>query len=71
MVSPLERMVVGEAVIMTTLRIVWIALRQVGWISAVSWWKPWVHTALPWVTLAVFIAGIGMVGSSRHRRARR
>ena len=37
MVSPLERIVVGEAVIITALRMAWMALRQVGWIPAVSW----------------------------------
>lgn len=71
MVSPLARIVVGEAVIITALRMIWMALRQVGWIPAVSWWEPLVRMALPWVTLTVFIAGIGIVGSPRHRRAHR
>ena len=71
MVSPLERIVIGEAVIITALRMAWMALRQVGWIPAVSWWEPLVRLALPWVTLAVFIAWIGIIGSPRHRRAHR
>ena len=73
MVSPLAHIVVGEAVIITALRMAWMALHPVGWIPAVSWGEPLVRMALPWMTPTVFIAWIwtGMVGSPRHRRVHR